>query len=68
MRDLRGNVRIYVSGGDIFVETPVDTQVEFIQPNGMTRTAKATAGTNVYPADRGILIVRAAGQVAKLKL
>lgn len=68
VRDLRGNVRIYASGRDIIVETPVDTQVEFILPNGMTRTAKATAGTNVYPADRGILIVRAAGQVAKLKL
>ena len=68
VRDLSGGVRIYASGGDIIVETPVDTQVEFILPNGMTSTAKATAGTNVYPADRGILIVRAAGQVAKLKL
>lgn len=68
VRDLRGDVRIYASGSDIIVETPVDTQVEFILPNGMTRTAKATTGTNVYPADRGIIIVRAAGQVAKLKL
>ena len=68
VRDLRSNVRIYALNGDIIVETPVDTDVEFILPNGMTHTAKATAGTNVYPADRGICIVRAAGQVAKLKL
>lgn len=68
VRDLRSDVRIYASGGDIIVETPVDTTVEFILPNGMTRSARATAGTNVFPADHGICIVRAAGQVAKLKL
>ena len=68
VRDLNGNVHIYTSNGDIIVETPVDTDVEFILPNGMSRTARATAGTNVYPANRGICIVRAAGQVAKLKL
>ena len=68
VRDLRGDVRIYAQGGDIIVETAVDTDVEFILPNGMTRTAKAVAGTNVYSADRGICIVRAAGHVEKLKL
>ena len=68
VRDLSGDLRIYTSNGDIVVETPVDTDVEFILPNGMTRTVKATAGTNVYPADPGICIVRAAGKVAKLKL
>lgn len=68
VRDLSCDVRIYASNGDIIVETPVDTTVEFILPNGMTRTVEAVAGTNVYPADRGICIVRAAGQVAKLKL
>ena len=68
VRDLRGDVRIYASGSDIVVETPVETTVEFILPNGISRTMKAVAGTNVYPADRGICIVRAAGQVAKLKL
>ena len=68
VRDLRSDVRIYASGSDIVVETPVETTVEFILPNGMNRTMKAVVGTNVYPADRGICIVRAAGQVAKLKL
>ena len=37
-------------------------------PNGMTRVEKAEAGINTYRADRGIIIVRAAGQVAKFRI
>ena len=54
--------------GMVIVETPTDTMVELISPNGMTRTVAAKAGINTYPVERGICIVRAAGQVAKLKL
>jgi hypothetical protein len=34
----------------------------------MTRVEKAEAGINTYRADRGIVIVRASGKVAKLKI
>jgi hypothetical protein len=42
--------------------------VELISPNGMTRTVEAKCGVNTYAVEHGLCIVRAAGQVAKLKL
>lgn len=68
VREIKSDVRIYAQGDNIVVETPVETTVEIIMTNGMSRTVKAQAGVNTYPADRGIHIVRANGQVAKLKI
>ena len=65
---LGDDVRIYAQGEDIVVETPVEMPVEFIMTNGMSRTVTAKAGTNIYPVGKGIHIVRANGQVAKLKI
>ena len=66
--ELSSNLRISGKDGMVIVETPTDTMVELISPNGMTRTVAAKAGINTYPVEHGICIVRAAGQVAKLKL
>lgn len=66
--EITSDVRIYAQGGNIIVETPVETTVEIIMTNGMSRTVKAQAGMNAYRASQGIHIVRAAGQVAKLKI
>ena len=68
VKEIKSDVRIYAQGDNIIVETPVETTVELITPNGMTRVEKAEAGINTYRADRGIVIVRASGQVAKLKI
>jgi hypothetical protein len=68
VKELCGDTRIYSRDGNIIVETTADTDVEFIAPNGMIRMDKAHAGINTYPAQRGICIVRAAGQVAKLNV
>ena len=67
VNELISGLRIYGQDGMVIVETPVDTMVELINPNGMTRTVAAKAGVNTYPVERGICIVRVAGQVAKLK-
>lgn len=68
IKEMNAAVRIYAQGEDIVVETPVEMPVEFIMTNGMSRTVTAKAGVNVYPAGHGIHIVRAAGQVAKIKI
>ncbi len=68
IREIRSDVRIYARDGNIVVETPVETCVDLILANGMCRTVKAQPGVNTYPADRGIHIVRAHGQVVKLKI
>ena len=67
VNELSSNVRIYARDGMVVVETPIDTTVELIYPNGMSRTVAAKAGINTFDTPRGICIVRAAGQVAKLK-
>ena len=68
VKELTSDVRIYAQDGKVVVETPVETTVELVMPNGMSRTVTAKAGVNTFTAERGICIVRAAGQVAKLKL
>ena len=68
VKEMNAAVRIYAQGEDIVVETPVETTVEIILTNGMSRTVTAKAGVNVYPVGPGIHIVRVAGQVAKLKI
>ena len=68
IKEMNATVRIYAQGEDIVVEAPVEMPVEFIMTNGMSRTVTAKAGVNVYPAGHGIHLVRAAGQVAKLKI
>lgn len=68
VKELNAGLRIYTQGDNIVVETAVDAPVEIIMVNGMSRTVTAKAGTNVYPVDKGIYIVRAASQVAKLKI
>ena len=68
IEEVNSDVRIYARGEDIVVETPVETTVEFIMVNGMTRKVAARAGTNVYPAGKGLHIVRVDGHVAKLKI
>ena len=68
IKEMTADVRIYAQGGNIVVETPGETTVEIIMTNGMSRTVAAKAGVNVYPAGQGIHIVRAAGQVSKLKI
>ena len=67
VKEMTAAVCIYGKDGMVVVETPIDTTVELIYPNGMGRTMTARAGVNSYPAERGICIVRVAGQVAKLK-
>ena len=67
VKEMTAAVCIYGKDGMVVVETPIDTTVELIYPNGMGRTMTARAGMNSYPAERGICIVRVAGQVAKLK-
>ena len=68
VKEIAGDVRIYADGGNIVVETPVETPVEIIMVNGMSRTVTAKAGINIYPASKGINIVRAASQVVKLNI
>ncbi|MBQ6167912.1 MAG: hypothetical protein IJK41_10875 [Muribaculaceae bacterium] len=68
VKELKDGLRIYAQGENVVVETPIDTTVDIIMTNGMSRTVTAKAGVNTYPAGRGIFIVRAAGQVAKLKI
>ena len=68
VNELTSDLRIYGKDGMVVVETPTDTMVELIMTNGMSRTVAAKAGVNTYPVERGICIVRVAGQVAKLKL
>lgn len=68
VKEMNSDVRIYARGTDIIVETPVDTTVELVHPNGMTRMLEAKAGVNTYRDQQGLCIVRAAGQVAKLSL
>ena len=68
VKEIKSDVRIYTQGDNIVVETPVETTVEIIMTNGMSRTVKAQAGVNSYPACSGIHIVRANGQVAKLRI
>lgn len=65
--EVQAGARIYASGNDVVVDTPVETTVDLITPSGMIRTVKAHPGVNTYSTGRGICIVRAAGQVAKLK-
>ncbi len=62
------SMRIYSQGSNIVVETPVDTTVDIIMANGMSRSLVAKAGVNTYPAAKGLHIVRANGKVAKLNL
>lgn len=66
--ELDASLRIYAQGENIVVETPVETTVEVIMVNGMSRTFTAKAGVNTYPASTGINIVRVAGKVAKLTI
>ena len=68
VKEIMGDVHIYADGGNIVVETPVETAVEIIMVNGMSRTVTAKAGINIYPASKGINIVRAASQVVKLNI
>ena len=68
VKEINCDVRIYAQGESIVVETPVETTVDIILTNGMSRTLAAKPGQNVYPASRGIYIVRVASQVAKLIL
>ena len=68
VKEINCDVRIYAQGESIVVETPVETTVDIILTNGMSRTLAAKPGQNVYPACRGIYIVRVASQVAKLIL
>jgi hypothetical protein len=68
VQEVNGDTRIYARGTDIIVETPIDTRVELIAPNGMSRMFEAKAGINTYRAERGLVIVRAAGKVAKLQV
>lgn len=68
VREIMSDVRIYTQDENIVVETTAETPVEIIMTNGMSRTVMAKAGVNTYPVERGICIVRAVGQVAKLKL
>ena len=68
VEELNAPTRIYAQGENIVVETPVDTIVEIIMTNVMSRTMTATAGRNVYPASKGINIVRVDGKVSKLSL
>ena len=68
IREVNDDIRIYAQGGDIVVETPVETTVEIVTLNGMARVEKAEVGVNKYSAGHGIVIVRVAGQVAKLKI
>ena len=68
VKEIKSDVRIYTQGDNIVVETPVETTVEIIMTNGMSHTVKAQAGVNTYPACSGIHIVRANGQVAKLRI
>ena len=67
VNELTSGLRISGQDGMVVVETPSDTMVELINPNGMIRTVAAKAGVNTYPVERGICIVRVAGQVTKLK-
>ncbi len=68
VKEVNSDTRIYVKGSDIIVETPIDTTVELIAPNGMSRMLQARAGINTYRAERGLCIVRAGGRVAKLNV
>ena len=68
VNELSSDVRIGGKDGMVIVETPADTTVDLMLTNGMNRTVTARAGVNTYPVGHGICIVRAAGQVAKLKL
>lgn len=68
VNELEAGMLVYAQDGNIVVETPVDTTVDLIMTNGMTRTVKAVAGTNTYPVGHGICIVRVAGQVNKFRL
>lgn len=68
VEELKSDLHIYAQGENIVVDTPVETTVEIIMTNGMSRTVTAKAGRNVYPASKGIHIVRAAGQVSKLNI
>ena len=68
VEEVSSGTRIYAQGENIVVETPVDTDVEIIMMNGMSRKVAAKAGTNVYPVGKGIHIVRVAGQVSKLSI
>lgn len=68
VKEIKSDVRVYTQGDNIVVETPVETTAEIIMTNGMSRTVKAQAGVNTYPAGRGIHIVRVNGQVAKLMI
>ncbi|MBR5725624.1 MAG: leucine-rich repeat protein [Muribaculaceae bacterium] len=68
VKEFYSNVRIYGLNGKVMVETPVETTVELVMSNGTSRTVIAKPGVNTYPVGCGICIVRAAGEVAKLKL
>ena len=68
VKEMSSDTRIYARGLDIIVETPIDTKVELIAPNGMCRVVEAKSGVNTYRVERGLCIVRAAGRVAKLNV
>lgn len=68
VKEVNSDTRIYARGLDIIVETPVDTRVELIAPNGMSRVLEAKAGVNTYRCNRGLCIVKAGGRVVKLNV
>ena len=69
LNDINAATRIYVQGGNIIVDTPVDGTVVIALPNGIGMSRKVTAGRNVFKAPAsGVVLVKMNGNVAKLIL
>jgi hypothetical protein len=69
VHEMYNDVRIYTEGGKVVVESPMDTQVQLILPNGMSVTREVKSGRNVYDTGlNGVVIVKVGDQVKKFKL
>ena len=69
IEDVHGEVRIYADGDAVVVESPSDSVMQVIMANGLSTQYKVKAGHNIYRDIRhGIVIVKVADQVAKLRL
>ena len=69
VHEMYNDVRIYAEGDKVVVESPMDTQVQLILPNGMSVTREVKSGRNVYDTGlNGVVIVKVGDQVKKFKL
>ena len=69
VKDIAGDLRIYVEGHDIIVESPVSQEVVISDMAGRSYSVNVTEGRNVIPARfDGVIVVAAGDKTAKFMM